>query len=64
MCSFRNVENDREASLFEVVRHAEITAQEDEQNSDGNATAPIIICVSYVVFFLWSVLRNVDCLSY
>ena len=32
----RNTENDREASLFEVIRHSEITVQKDEQNSGGS----------------------------
>lgn len=32
---FRNVENEREASLFEVVRHADITATEDKENGTG-----------------------------
>lgn len=37
----RNVENDREAPLFQVIRHAEITAHEDEQNLDGKSNGHV-----------------------
>ena len=44
VCMRRNVENDREAPPFEVIRNAEIKVKEDEPATKGNPNVLPVAC--------------------
>lgn len=46
---FRNVENEREAPLFEVIRNADINVKEDELTSKGKNNVYFITFSAYYI---------------